>query len=164
MYPVEEEEKTKEQIEWEKEAEKEFARQAKRQEDAFKADCDAIRKEKGEVLNVVCKKPWVEFWGEKIEKELESLKETLRLRAEEGKELLKEWEGIQDKVGPAIARAEKLRKQAEDAQREADELQGRASALPIYIRSQAKTIQEARWGVEGWEARVQHSLDSIRSR
>ena len=67
-------------------------------------------------------------------------------------------------MGPAIARAEKLRKQAEDAQREADELQGRASALPIYIRSQAKTIQEARWGVEGWEARVQHSLDSIRSR
>jgi hypothetical protein len=80
----------------------------------------------------------------------------------EGKPLAPEFKGIKDKIGPAIARAEKFRKQAEEAQREADELEGRMNMLPVLIKSSAQAIEQSLAKVLAWKSGVQNVLEQLR--
>jgi len=162
MYPDEDEEKSAEEKRWEKEREAENARVAKLLEEQFDGYRKSIRTAEDEPPAIEFPKVWREIWPESVFKDLEDRRDRYRRGVAEGKDLLKEFEGIKDKVGPAIARAEKLKKQAEEAQREAEELEGRADSLPIRIKVQAESIEQYLRAVTSWKDGVQNALQQLR--
>jgi hypothetical protein len=161
MYPVEEEEKTREEIAAEREQDKEYARLVKRQEDELKAACKVIDDAALEAPKVSYPDVWDKIsvsWGEDLEHRMQSYVQTVT----EAKPLPEELKGIKSKVAPAMEKAARLRKEADEAQLEADELAGRAHNLPIFIRVAAKGIEESRNSVLSWKSDCQRALDSLR--
>jgi len=162
MYPVEEEELTDEQIEDRKMQEERDARVLKRAEDEFKAAIAVIENAKAEAPEVEFPREWRVVYPESFFTDLANRMISYSQAVAEGKPLAPEFKGIKDKIGPAIARAEKFRKQAEEAQREADELEGRMNMLPVLIKSSAQAIEQSLVKVLAWKHGVQNVLEQLR--
>jgi len=163
MYPVEEDtEKTEEQIEDERNRNEFDARIVKRAEDEFKAAIAMIENAKTEAPEVEFPKEWRVVYPPSLLTDLVNRRRSYARDVAEGKPLVPEFKGIKDKIGPAIARAAKLAKQAEEAQREVDELQGRLIQLPVLIKSSADAIEQSLAKVLAWQPGVQNVLEQLR--
>jgi hypothetical protein len=163
MYPVEEDtEKTEEQIEDERNRNEFDARIVKRAEDEFKAAIAMIENAKTEAPEVEFPKEWRVVYPPSFFTDLANRMSSYARDVAEGKPLVPEFKGIKDKIGPAIARAAKLAKQAEEAQREVDELQGRLIQLPVLIKSSADAIEQSLAKVLAWQPGVQNVLEQLR--
>ena len=136
------------------------ARMQKRDEEVFNGACKAISEASARPPDVEYPKIWESVCPSWF-KDLEFRKTAYARNLNLGKEYLKELKALDGKLEPARERAAKLRAEAEKADREANEIEGKLRSLPVFILETAKEITRSRNAVLMWKTGVERALEAI---